>query len=134
MSTVLVCDDAIFVTQRPQASMAASHFSRATGGPKRDVENEDYIAANGADAERLGSIDRVSAERHGAIRVGSPRELAQAARIFAGFGMHPVGFYDLRDAAKSSVPVVSTAFRPIDADEVLRASVAPTGADAAGPR
>src|SRR5215213_11652309 len=43
--TDLVCDDAIFVTQRPQASMAASHFSRATGGPKRDVENEDYIAA-----------------------------------------------------------------------------------------
>ena len=43
--TDLVCDDAIFVTQRPQASMAASHFSRATGGPKGDVENEDYIAA-----------------------------------------------------------------------------------------
>jgi uncharacterized glyoxalase superfamily metalloenzyme YdcJ len=82
--------------------------------------NEDYIAANGADAERLGSIDRVTAERHGAIRVGSPRELAQAARIFAGFGMHPVGFYDLRDAAKSSVPVVSTAFRPIDADELAK--------------
>ena len=36
------------------------------------------------------------------------------ARVFAGFGMHPVGFYDLRDASKSSVPVVSTAFRPID--------------------
>ena len=82
--------------------------------------NEDYIAANGADAERLGSIDRVTAERHGAIRVGSPRELAQAARIFAGFGMHPVGFYDLRDAAKSSVPVVSTAFRPVDADELAK--------------
>ena len=82
--------------------------------------NEDYIAANGADAERLGSIDRVTAERHGAIRVGSPRELAQAARIFAGFGMHPVGFYDLRDAAKSSVPVVSTAFRPIGADELAK--------------
>ena len=82
--------------------------------------NETFIAAHGADAERLGSIDRVTAERHGAIRVGSGRELAQVARVFAGFGMHPVGFYDLRDASKSSVPVVSTAFRPIDADELAR--------------
>ena len=80
--------------------------------------NESYIAAHGAEAERLGSIDRVTAERHGAIRVGSPAELAQAARVFGGFGMHPVGFYDLRDASKSSVPVVSTAFRPIDAGEL----------------
>ena len=82
--------------------------------------NEDFLAAHGADAERLGSIDRVTAERHGAIRVGSPRELAQAARVFAGFGMHPVGFYDLRDASLSSVPVVSTAFRPVDAAELAR--------------
>ena len=82
--------------------------------------NEDFIARHGADAERLGSIDRVTAERHGAIRVGSGRELAQVARVFAGFGMHPVGFYDLRDASRSSVPVVSTAFRPVDADELAR--------------
>ena len=82
--------------------------------------NEDFIAKRGADAERLGSIDRVTAERHGAIRVGSARELSQVARVFAGFGMHPVGFYDLRDALKSSVPVVSTAFRPIEAEELAR--------------
>ena len=82
--------------------------------------NSTFIAAHGAEAERLGSINRVTAERHGAIRVGSPRELAQAARVFAGFGMYPVGFYDLRDASKSSVPVVSTAFRPVDADELAR--------------
>ena len=80
--------------------------------------NADFVAAHGAQAERLGSIERVTAERHGAIRVGSPAELAQAARVFAGFGMHPVGFYDLRDATKSSVPVVSTAFRPVDAAEL----------------
>ncbi len=65
-------------------------------------------------AERLGSLERVTAERHGAIRLGSPREMAQVARVFAGFGMHPVGFYDLRDASATSVPVVSTAFRPTD--------------------
>lgn len=82
--------------------------------------NERFIAKNGEVAERLGSVDRVTAERHGAIRVGSVREMSQAARIFGGFGMYPVGFYDLRDALKSSVPVVSTAFRPIDADELAR--------------
>ncbi|MFF0945255.1 2-oxoadipate dioxygenase/decarboxylase family protein [Kocuria sp. CPCC 205300] len=82
--------------------------------------NEDFLARHGADAERLGSIDRVTAERHGAIRVGSPQEMAQVARVFAAFGMHPVGFYDLRDASASSVPVVSTAFRPVDPEELAR--------------
>ncbi|GAB2505096.1 hypothetical protein CATRI_03895 [Corynebacterium atrinae] len=82
--------------------------------------NEDFVAAHGESAERLGSIDRVTAERHGAIRVGTPEELAQAARVFAAFGMVPVGFYDLREASSSSVPVVSTAFRPIDPEELAR--------------
>ncbi|MDO5727771.1 MAG: DUF1338 family protein, partial [Bowdeniella nasicola] len=76
--------------------------------------NQEYMDKVGAAAERLGTIERVTAERHGAIRVGSPTEMAQVARVFAAFGMYPVGFYDLRDAAKSSVPVVSTAYRPID--------------------
>ncbi|WP_150462150.1 2-oxoadipate dioxygenase/decarboxylase [Nesterenkonia ebinurensis] len=80
--------------------------------------NKDYLDRLGHDAERLGSIDRVTAERHGAIRVGTPEELSNVARLFAAFGMYPVGFYDLRDAAASSVPVVSTAFRPRDADEL----------------
>lgn len=80
--------------------------------------NADVAAARGADAERLGSLERVTAERHGAIRVGSPRELEQVGRVFAAFGMHPVGFYDLRDASASSVPVVSTAFRPVDPAEL----------------
>jgi uncharacterized glyoxalase superfamily metalloenzyme YdcJ len=75
--------------------------------------------ARKAGAERLGSLDRVTAERHGAIRVGSPRELADVADLFSAFGMYPVGFYDLRDAA-SPIPVVSTAFRPVDGDELTR--------------
>lgn len=82
--------------------------------------NRDNLDRRGADAERLGSITRVTAERHGAIRVGSPTEMAQVARVFAAFGMYPVGFYDLRDASSSSVPVVSTAFRPTDRDELAR--------------
>ncbi|WP_432001004.1 2-oxoadipate dioxygenase/decarboxylase [Streptomyces sioyaensis] len=82
--------------------------------------NEDVLRAQGADAERLGSIGRVTAERHGAIRVGTPAELQQVARIFGALGMHPVGFYDLREAAASAVPVVSTAFRPVDGEELAR--------------
>ncbi|MGC9541206.1 2-oxoadipate dioxygenase/decarboxylase [Streptomyces sp. UG1] len=82
--------------------------------------NEDVLRARGADAERLGSIGRVTAERHGAIRVGTPRELAQVARVFGALGMRPVGFYDLREAAASAVPVISTAFRPVDSEELAR--------------
>lgn len=76
-------------------------------------------AARRPDADQLGSLARVTAERHGAIRVGTARELSEVADLFAAFGMFGVGFYDLRDAV-SPVPVVSTAFRPIDADELAR--------------
>ncbi|MET9972297.1 DUF1338 domain-containing protein, partial [Streptomyces sp. NPDC006356] len=82
--------------------------------------NEDVLRERGADAERLGSIGRVTAERHGAIRVGTPTELQQVARVFGALGMRPVGFYDLREAAASAVPVVSTAFRPVDGEELAR--------------
>ncbi|MGI8760175.1 MAG: 2-oxoadipate dioxygenase/decarboxylase [Jatrophihabitantaceae bacterium] len=82
--------------------------------------NADVLVRDGAGAERLGSIARVTAERHGAIRVGTARELAQVARIFAALGMYPVGFYDLRDTARSAVPVLSTAFRPVAAAELAR--------------
>ncbi|WP_406483784.1 2-oxoadipate dioxygenase/decarboxylase family protein [Streptomyces platensis] len=82
--------------------------------------NEEVLRERGADAERLGSIGRVTAERHGAIRVGTPEELAQVARVFGALGMHPVGFYDLREAAASAIPVVSTAFRPVDGEELAR--------------
>ena len=82
--------------------------------------NADVLARDGSAAERLGSIERVTAERHGAIRVGTPAELRAVARILCALGMYPVGFYDLRGAARAAVPVVSTAFRPVDADELAR--------------
>jgi uncharacterized glyoxalase superfamily metalloenzyme YdcJ len=82
--------------------------------------NQAVLAQGGADAERLGSVERVTEERHGAIRVGTPREMGQIRRIFAAAGMVPVGFYDLRDGAVDPVPVVSTAFRPIDQNELAR--------------
>jgi uncharacterized glyoxalase superfamily metalloenzyme YdcJ len=78
--------------------------------------NADVLARR-PDAERLGSIERVTAERHGAIRVGSPRELAEVGRVFGACGMYPVGFYDLREATPP-IPVVSTAFRPVDRGEL----------------
>ncbi|WP_407285709.1 2-oxoadipate dioxygenase/decarboxylase family protein [Streptomyces sp. BP-8] len=80
----------------------------------------DEVAARDPDAGRLGALSRVTAERHGAIRVGTPGELRQAAQIFAAFGMHPVGFYDLRDGEEGAVPVVSTAFRPTCEEELDR--------------
>ena len=55
---------------------------------------------------------RLAVERHGAIRLGSARELAGIRRLFAVLGMQPVGYYDL---AAAGVPVHSTAFRPTDA-------------------
>lgn len=82
--------------------------------------NAEVMAADPDAAQRLGSIDRVTAERHGAIRLGSPTEMAQVARVFGAIGMYPVGFYDLREAATSAIPVVSTAFRPIAADELAK--------------
>ncbi|TQL62522.1 2-oxoadipate dioxygenase/decarboxylase [Propioniferax innocua] len=82
--------------------------------------NQRVMDTQKASAERLGTIDRVTAERHGAIRVGSPEELSQAARIFGACGMYPTGFYDLRDAYPQPVPVVSTAFRPHAPEELAR--------------
>lgn len=80
--------------------------------------NQNYLARH-RDAELFGSFERVTAERHGAIRVGSPAELADVADLFAAFGVLPVGFYDLR-LAKSPIPVVSNAFRPIEASDLAR--------------
>lgn len=81
-------------------------------------------------AERVGAeavaddatLRRITTERHGAIRVGSPGELAKVARLFAQLGMDPVGFYDLRDTAGSSLPIVSTAFRPTDPTDLARSA------------
>ncbi len=68
--------------------------------------------------ERLGELDRIGEERHGAIRLGTAAELATIRRLFAVMGMYPVGYYDLSVAG---VPVHSTAFRPVD-EAALRAN------------
>jgi len=71
----------------------------------RTMDEQPELAAHLA---RTGEIERLDIERHGAIRVGTPEELANMRRVFAVMGMLPVGYYDLSPAG---VPVHSTAFR-----------------------
>lgn len=74
-------------------------------------------AALRSQLEARDEIERLAAERHGAIRVGTPAELSLLRRAFAVMGMHPVGYYDL---AVAGVPVHSTAFRPIESKSLAR--------------
>lgn len=67
--------------------------------------------------EETDSLERISQERHGAIRLGTPAELSMMRRVFAVMGMHPVGYYDLSVAG---VPVNATAFRPVGAYPLSR--------------
>ncbi|WP_144244243.1 2-oxoadipate dioxygenase/decarboxylase HglS [Nitrincola sp. A-D6] len=79
-----------------------------------DEVNQTVLADNPALKQALeerGELQRLSLERHGAIRVGRADELAMLRRLFAVMGMYPVGYYDLSSAG---VPVHSTAFRPVD--------------------
>ncbi|KAJ6782742.1 hypothetical protein PWT90_08297 [Aphanocladium album] len=55
------------------------------------------------------SLERLTAERHGAIRLGTAHELHTIGRIFKLLDMHPVGYYDLSVAG---LPMHATAFRP----------------------
>ncbi len=75
--------------------------------------NDETLAADPQLKGRLeatDSLERISEERHGAIRLGTPDELSMMRRVFAIMGMYPVGYYDLSTAG---VPVHSTAFRPV---------------------
>lgn len=79
--------------------------------------NEEILAANPELERELGNLDRVSEERHGAIRLGTARELRTIKALFGVMAMHPVGYYDLSVAG---LPVHSTAFRPIEKEELAR--------------
>ena len=41
----LLAETSTFITERPQAFGAASHFSRGADGPRLPVENEDHVVA-----------------------------------------------------------------------------------------
>lgn len=64
-----------------------------------------------AELNQTDGIDRITEERHGAIRLGTAAELHTMRRLFAVMGMFPVGYYDLTVAG---MPVHSTAFRPVE--------------------
>ncbi|MEF0941330.1 2-oxoadipate dioxygenase/decarboxylase HglS [Rhizobium sp. BR 362] len=82
--------------------------------------NDEALAADPqlkARLEATDSLSRISEERHGAIRLGTPHELTMMRRAFAVMGMYPVGYYDLSTAG---VPVHSTAFRPVGEESLKR--------------
>ncbi|WP_462380967.1 2-oxoadipate dioxygenase/decarboxylase HglS [Pseudomonas sp. Marseille-QA0892] len=82
--------------------------------------NAEYLASHPDEAEALatrGELERISLERHGAIRLGTAQELHDIRRLFAVMGMFPVGYYDLSVAG---IPVHSTAFRPVDEASLRR--------------
>jgi uncharacterized glyoxalase superfamily metalloenzyme YdcJ len=56
-------------------------------------------------------LDKVSGERHGAIRIGTPEEYRWVAGFFAAFAMEPHNFYDMTTLGAKSQPIVATAFR-----------------------
>lgn len=72
--------------------------------------NVALLRKHSQDLSAKEDLGRISEERHGAIRLGTVDELAMMRRVFAVMGMVPVGYYDLSEA---SVPVHSTAFRPV---------------------
>ncbi|KAJ9149935.1 DUF1338 domain protein [Pleurostoma richardsiae] len=77
--------------------------------------DDSVLTAQGKDPKDLPSRHRL--ERHGAIRLGSNHELGVIKRLFALFGMHPVGYYDLRIV---DFPLHATAFRPVSEESLRR--------------
>ncbi|OBT48225.1 hypothetical protein VE00_01028 [Pseudogymnoascus sp. WSF 3629] len=63
------------------------------------------------------NIDRLTLERHCAIRLGTPYEIRTVKRIFIILGMHPVGYYDLSVAG---LPMHATCFRPKEVSSLDR--------------
>lgn len=73
--------------------------------------NEEIRSRNTSSADVHDNPQRLTLERHGAVRLGTPQELYTVRRIFAILGMYPVGYYDL---AVAGLPMHATCFRPID--------------------
>lgn len=75
--------------------------------------NNDFLEKNTdikKTLQQTENLDRIDQERHGAIRLGTAKEIHTIRRLFAVMGMFPVGYYDLSVA---NIPVHSTAFRPL---------------------
>lgn len=82
--------------------------------------NAETLSQNSELKKQLSDSDnlmRITEERHGAIRIGKAEELHTMRRLFAVMGMYPVSYYDLSVAG---IPVHSTAFRPIQRDNLAK--------------
>ena len=73
----------------------------------RQVDNS-ILTTQGKDPSALPV--RHQLERHGAIRLGIEHELRMIRRLFALFGMYPVGYYNL---GVVGLPLHAIAFRPV---------------------
>ncbi|KAI6782177.1 uncharacterized protein J7T54_002414 [Emericellopsis cladophorae] len=71
--------------------------------------NSDTLDRGTGQTNTRSSPESLAAERHGAIRLGTPFELQTVRRIFSVLGMYPVGYYDLSVAG---LPMHATCFRP----------------------
>jgi uncharacterized glyoxalase superfamily metalloenzyme YdcJ len=76
--------------------------------------NESEIASNPEDYRSIKN-EQLECERHGAIRLGTAKELSTMRRLFTVMGMFPVDYYDLSVAG---IPVHSTAFRPTSLESI----------------
>jgi uncharacterized glyoxalase superfamily metalloenzyme YdcJ len=73
--------------------------------------NHKGLTTSTSSSSQPDSLDRLTLERHGAIRLGKPEELHTVRRIFALLGMQAVGYYDL---SMAGLPMHATCFRPVD--------------------
>ena len=81
------------------------------------VRQVDHSVLTGEGREPLSLPVRHELERHGAIRLGTEQELHTIRRLFAVFGMYPVGYYDL---GVVDFPLHATAFRPISEESLKK--------------
>jgi uncharacterized glyoxalase superfamily metalloenzyme YdcJ len=78
----------------------------------KSVLNDVNAKAQPSDSRGINvTIERLSQERHGAIRLGTPYELRIIKRVFELLGMYPIGYYDLSIAG---LPMHATCFRPLE--------------------
>lgn len=109
-------------TQPPAAFISADHvrtmFAHAVSAMyRREVPLygdlvqivQQTNSSSTSDLQAHDSLQRLSLERHGAIRLGTAQELCTIKHLFRVMGMHAVGYYDLSVAG---LPMHATCFRP----------------------
>lgn len=137
----VLAEASTFITGRPQAVGAASHFSRGTEGPRLPVENEDHVVAllrfsSGApgvlEASRasVGEQNAYSFEIHGSTgaiawdfrRMGELRECLDQDYQGASWSTHFVGPGDGEAAAfqpDTAIPLSFDDLKVVEAKRLL---------------